>query len=302
MNTYHHWKKLGQPVDYLMECWLASQSDSPELREANDWALMVPSDEARDSPEKAWECLMFAVSDSRFSEKHLGYLAASTLEDLLSYHGDDFIERVEHEALNNLRFAVMLAGVWQFKMSHHIWQRVKKVGDFKGSQKNSIYDDYDYLIDLLAKGDIDELERVKACLDTFPKGVDQFVQRHWITNAIDCGSIETIKWILSHSVDLTFVDAEGFTPLLSAIDRELPHKYEIMELLISYGAPVNKQGFNDYTPLHLAAVREDIQALEILIAHKANTSIKTQIDSYATPLEQAKLCGCKKSVQYLKSL
>lgn len=132
MNTYQRWKDLGRPVDFLMECWLASRSSDPDTKEQNDWAFMEPSDEARENPEKGWQCLLFAVRDERFTNDHLGVLAASTLEDLLSYHGPAFIERVETEAQSDPRFAWMLGGVWKFQMSDDIWQRVQAVWDRRG--------------------------------------------------------------------------------------------------------------------------------------------------------------------------
>ncbi|MFL6586669.1 MAG: DUF6869 domain-containing protein [Luteimonas sp.] len=132
MNTYQRWKQLGRPIDYLMECWLASQSSDPETKEENNWAVMGPSDEARDNPERAWECLLFAVADNRFSDENLGLLAAGVLEDLLSFHGHDFIERIEHQAKINPKFAWMLGGVWQFQMSDEIWQRVQSIWDRRG--------------------------------------------------------------------------------------------------------------------------------------------------------------------------
>jgi ankyrin repeat protein len=162
--------------------------------------------------------------------------------------------------------------------------------------------EYSYLIDLLAKGDTTLLDEATDIIKNFPKGTDNFIQRHWLTNAIDCGSLESVKWILSKNVDLSFRDDEGYTPILSAIDRSLPDKYEIIQLLIENGAPVNKKGFNDWTPLHMAAVREDIEALKILVSNGADLSIRTEIDEYATPLEEAKALKKHKSVEYLKSL
>jgi hypothetical protein len=131
MDTYQHWKELGEPIDYLMECWLCSQSEIPAVKQEHEWAAMEPSDLARDDPEKAWECILYAVPDPRFSD-HLGLLAAGTLEDLLSYHGAEFIDRVEHQAKMDPKFAWTLGGVWKFQMSDEIWRRVQAVWDRRG--------------------------------------------------------------------------------------------------------------------------------------------------------------------------
>ena len=161
--------------------------------------------------------------------------------------------------------------------------------------------EYKYLMDLLASGDIEKLEEASSIIDDFPNGKDDFADRYWIINAIDCGSFESVKWILEKGVDLDFRDDEGCTPLLSAIDRALPHKYEILKALIDHGAPLNKKGWNDWTPLHQAAAREDIEALKILIDAGADLSIRTDIDSYATPYEEAKILKRANSVDFLKN-
>lgn len=132
MVTYRQWADLGEPVDLLMDCWLASLSDDPAEKEEYSWAFMVPAEESGPNPEKAWQCILVAATDSRFEDKHLGAMAAGALEDLLSFHGDAFIERVEDRARSNPRFAWMLGGVWQFQMTEAIWHRVQAVWDNRG--------------------------------------------------------------------------------------------------------------------------------------------------------------------------
>ena len=52
-------------------------------------------------------------------------LAAGALEDLLSEHGDELIEKVETEARRNPQFNLLLGGVWQGGMSSEIWRRIQ---------------------------------------------------------------------------------------------------------------------------------------------------------------------------------
>jgi len=129
MDTYQRWQELGRPIDYLMECWLASQSCDPVIKAENEWAFMEPVDEVRDNPERAWECILFAAGDPRFSDRHIGVMAAGALEDLLSHHGMAFIDRIEEECRTSRRFAWMLGGVWRFQMSDEVWSRVQVVWD-----------------------------------------------------------------------------------------------------------------------------------------------------------------------------
>ena len=165
-------------------------------------------------------------------------------------------------------------------------------------------DDFDYINKIIKQGDIDLLNEIEFLVDDFPYGKDHFVGRHWIINAIDFGAVKTIKWMLDRKVDLDFVDDEGFTPILAAIEFEGENMFEIIRLLIEYGAPIDKQGINSFTPLHLAARRNDLALCQLLVESGANYDIKTKIDDYATPLEEAKLVLKKGSevIIYLESI
>ncbi|MGB8370149.1 MAG: ankyrin repeat domain-containing protein [Limisphaerales bacterium] len=154
----------------------------------------------------------------------------------------------------------------------------------------------------LMAGDINTLEKLSQLIDDFPTGKDDFIQRYWITNAIDCGNLEGVRWMLEKKASVIFRDDEGYTVLHSAIDREKPDKYEMMQVLIDAGADVNAHGINDWTPAHMAAARNDVQALKLLHEAGADFTIRTRIDIYATPLEEAINLGhSPEAVAYLKS-
>ncbi|HUV96794.1 MAG TPA: hypothetical protein VMV98_04925, partial [Acidobacteriaceae bacterium] len=53
-------------------------------------------------------------------------------EDLLAKHCEIFIDRVEAEARKDPRFAKLLGGVWQNKMSDAVWKRVQAAWDRRG--------------------------------------------------------------------------------------------------------------------------------------------------------------------------
>jgi hypothetical protein len=131
MNSYHRYKALGRPIGYLIECWVHSWSPHPAERAGYQWACSEPVDDARDDPERAWYFILYAPDDPRCAE-HFGVLAAGPLEDLLSFHGAAFIDRVEALAHQNPKFAFLLGGVWQFQMSDEIWARVQLAWDRRG--------------------------------------------------------------------------------------------------------------------------------------------------------------------------
>lgn len=89
-----------------------------------DWAV-------NDYPELAWQAIVTAMKQPRM-QPYLGILAAGPLEDLLSLHGEAFIERVEKKAAAEQQFAWLLGGVWQYNMSEELWSRVVAVRDLRG--------------------------------------------------------------------------------------------------------------------------------------------------------------------------
>lgn len=153
----------------------------------------------------------------------------------------------------------------------------------------------------LACGDIARLEQLARDLPGFPHGADDFMHRRWITNAIDSGSARSVEWMLEMGVDLNFRDAEGYTPLHSALEQPEQVRYKLLELLIEASAPINSKGLNDWTPAHAAAARDDVEALKILVRHGADLNIRTCIDDYATPLEEARNLGKQAAVEFLES-
>ncbi len=66
------------------------------------------------------------------------------------------------------------------------------------------------------------------------------------------------------------------------------------------------KGANDWAPSHAAAARNDVSALKLFVKYGANLKIRTNIDEYATPLEEAlilsEFMNCADAIQYLISL
>ncbi|MGH6823567.1 MAG: DUF6869 domain-containing protein [Methylocella sp.] len=92
----------------------------------NFWASDALYGCVRDDPERAWQVIdKMAKLDS--SERVLAKVAAGPLEDLLVYHGEQFIDRVEQAAQIDPTFKKMLGAVWQNEIPREIWARVKAV-------------------------------------------------------------------------------------------------------------------------------------------------------------------------------
>lgn len=161
---------------------------------------------------------------------------------------------------------------------------------------------FDYITGVLRDGSEIDFEQLCSSVDGFPGGVDGWLERHWITNAIHTGSLRAVKWMIHKGVDLSFVDDEGYSPLMAAIDDDSDAKYEIVELLLKNGAPTNVHGVNGWTPLHLAAARNDVDSLKLLVEFGADLTARTRIDDHATALEEARTLGCEAAVAFLEGV
>ena len=103
--------------------------------------------------------------------------------------------------------------------------------------RSAEYRAYEYAMGVLASNEQEEFEQLSSLVDTFPHGVDELSGRPWIHNAIECGSLEAVRWIIDEKVDLGIRDEDGRTALQAAVRRDLPHRDEILELLRRAGAP-----------------------------------------------------------------
>ena len=62
---------------------------------------------------------------------------------------------------------------------------------------------------------------------------------------------------------------------------DFPNRHEMLQLLIDNGADVNigselgTMGINSWSPLLMAAARNDLQAIKILLNNGADTTLKT---------------------------
>jgi len=133
------------------------------------------------------------------------------------------------------------------------------------------------------EGDIDELERL-AVGNTFPHGVDGWLGRRWLTNAIDAANAYSVEWVLSKGVDCNYVDDEGFSALKSALQVERGCKrspnapsgaeltISLIDLLLGAGADVNARITLGYTALHAAASWSSVKVVQHLLARGADPS------------------------------
>jgi len=91
----------------LVAAWIAAQ----EAGEIDSWAIVAMCDIPQLEPELGWD-LIVRIHAEPISEEVRDMLAASPLEDLLVYHGEQFFPRVKEVALRDPVFRQMLQSVW----------------------------------------------------------------------------------------------------------------------------------------------------------------------------------------------
>ena len=89
-------------------------------------AWEIVNDLVFNDPEKAWQILLEMIQETD-DKSYLSFLGAGPLEDLLVYHGKNFIERIENEAKHNKNFLFALKCVWQNNMLPKIWNKVATI-------------------------------------------------------------------------------------------------------------------------------------------------------------------------------
>jgi len=158
--------------------------------------------------------------------------------------------------------------------------------------------------DAFRRGDLEALKTLLGNPSDFPNcrgpaGIGDNLLEY----AIYHGPLPFIRALLEVGADPNYGDHGGFPSLIAALScRERADRYEVLDMLLAFGADVQQRGHNDYTPLHFAAVLEDLRAMNLLIAHGADLGARTRIDDYTTPLGEAENLGRGQAIAFLKEI
>ena len=160
-------------------------------------------------------------------------------------------------------------------------------------------DSYYRLDAAFSGGDLEALRREIGDLGDFPNVAPDAAIGMPLVYAIDHSPLSLVRELLDAGADPNSDSADGFPPLIAALTSATPasgatvrHDLpELVELLLHRGADVGQRGFNDHTPLHLAAAQGDLAMVELLLRHGADPNQITRIDDMETPLELAERAG-----------
>ncbi|MCU9849897.1 ankyrin repeat domain-containing protein [Defluviimonas sp. WL0024] len=101
-----------------------------------------------------------------------------------------------------------------------------------------------------------------------------------MTNAIDSGNPEAVAWVLSKNPQINYVDDEGFTVLMSALQVEIDCRLppdeasaltiRLVDLLCDAGADINLTATLGSTALHTAAAWSSPTVVRHLLSRGAD--------------------------------
>ena len=139
-----------------------------------------------------------------------------------------------------------------------------------------------------------DLEVLRACLGYPPDFPNNSPPAGWDSTCLDYAiyysPLSFVRILLELGADPNYEEG-SYPSLLAALSSARDDRYALLELLLDYGADIHQRGINDYTPLHYAANLDDPRAIGILLSHGADREARTNVDDYATPLEEAQNLG-----------
>jgi hypothetical protein len=115
-------------IQKIAYAWIAmnnAEQGSKNYKE-HFWAWEKLDELCRHNPEDAW-LVIDALSKIDSSDKMLANIAAGPLEDVLVWHGDKLINKIEETAKDDSILRKLLGGVWKNEISDNVWNRLKKI-------------------------------------------------------------------------------------------------------------------------------------------------------------------------------
>jgi ankyrin repeat protein len=151
------------------------------------------------------------------------------------------------------------------------------------------------------RGDLKAVKELLGNPADFPNSRGpQAVGKIVLEYAIYHSPLPFVRALLELGANPNYAGSDGFPSLLAALAADREDRYDVVELLLRFGADLQQRGVNDYTPLHYAAARNDVRMVKLLLAHGADPTAKTGIDDFTTPQEEAESRGFSQAAQILK--
>jgi hypothetical protein len=110
----------------LAKAWIALQTTPQHAPEYNAlfWSFRQTYNLIREDPLEAWNLILTIWSFDQ-SLPIRQSLAAGLIEELLCYHGETIIPRIEQQAQADSSFALLLVGISRSSMTSSVWSRLQ---------------------------------------------------------------------------------------------------------------------------------------------------------------------------------
>jgi hypothetical protein len=117
------WDELSaSDWDAFARSWIAKLRGGADDSEEDAGELVVMMN-FTSRPAHQWQFILAAIAHA--SDEELSHIAAGPVEHLLGWHGENYIDKVEERAEADPKFAKMLEGVWRYRMTDEMWERVE---------------------------------------------------------------------------------------------------------------------------------------------------------------------------------
>lgn len=119
-----------------------------------------------------------------------------------------------------------------------------------------------------------------------------------LSTAVECDRPDLVRVLLGLGANPDPDVEDGYTPLLLAVESDAGVSDETVELLLAAGARLEREGWNGWTALHMAAARGRNQKLNRLLQAGAGIDHQSS-DGGSTPLMEAAREGNVEAVRTL---
>lgn len=148
-----------------------------------------------------------------------------------------------------------------------------------------------------------DLEGLRTCLGNPTDFPNNSPPPGWDSTCLDYAiyhsPLSFVRTLLELGADPNYEEG-SYPSLLAALSSARDDRHALLELLLEHGADIHQRGINDYTPLHYVANLDDPRAIGILLSYGADREARTNVDDYATPLEEAQTLGRNRAVDALR--
>ena len=129
-----------------------------------------------------------------------------------------------------------------------------------------------------------------------PRGIQHLTP---LMLAAKAGHTELVKQLVTQGADIRLKDEQGWTALFWALSSKGGDRgVSILQHLLELGLPIDGLSANGWTPLMVAAASNNLDAVQFLLSHGANTSYQEPVGG-AAPLTAAIRVGNVSAVKLL---